>query len=36
MTNAKIKWNVLVATSKINDMFITVKECRHNVIYLIA
>ena len=36
MTNAKTKWNVLVVISKINDMFITLKECRHNVIYMIA
>lgn len=36
MTTAKRKWHVLVTTSKINDMFIAVKECRHNVIYIIA
>lgn len=36
MISAKTKWNVLVTTSKINDMFITVKECRHNAIYIIA
>lgn len=36
MTNAKKKQNVLVTTSKINDMFITAKECRHSVIYIIA
>lgn len=35
-TNAKTKWNVLVVISKINDMFITLKECRHSVIYMIA
>lgn len=36
MTKAKTKWNVTVTTNKINDMFITVKECRHNVFYITA